>query len=67
MFLDIESIEHCMQFLNRVDLKGGEVPAFVNVTNRLHHARTALLQEQENAAVERILQSREEAPAPPTE
>jgi hypothetical protein len=32
-----ELIETNLEFLKRVDLKGIEVPAFVNLTNALHH------------------------------
>lgn len=48
--LDRQTIENCLQFLNRCDLKGGEVPAFVEVTNRLHHLRNARLAEEAAAA-----------------
>lgn len=47
---DRASIENCLSFLNRTDLKGGEVPAFVDVTNRLHHIRNALIADEEAAA-----------------
>ena len=52
--LDRQSVENCIQFLNRCDIKGGEVPAFVDLTNRLHHLRNAHL-------------AAESAPPPPAE
>lgn len=44
--LDRQSIENCLQFLNRCDIKGAEVPAFVDLTNRLHHLRSVRLAEE---------------------
>lgn len=43
MSLDRQSIENCLTFLGRCDLKGAEVPAFADLTNKLHHARNELL------------------------
>ena len=31
-----QQINNCLAFLNRADIKGGEVPAFVEVVNALH-------------------------------
>lgn len=56
--LDLRSIENCLQFLNRTDIKGAEVPAFVDVTNRLHHLRNARLAE------EQAQQQKQDAPTP---
>lgn len=48
--LDRQTIEHCLEFLGRADLKGREVPAFVNVSNRLNHLHEARLAEEKAAA-----------------
>ena len=37
-----ELIETNLEFLKRVDLKGVEVPAFVNLTNALHMLHNAI-------------------------
>lgn len=62
--LDIPNIENCLQFLNRVDLKGAEVPAFVDLTNRLHHLRSARIQEQQVAAA-KVQEKAERKARPP--
>lgn len=46
--LDVPTIENALTFLTRCDLKGGEVPAFVQVTNALHAERIRLTEEAVN-------------------
>ena len=46
--LDVPTIENALTFLTRCDLKGGEVPAFVQVTNALHAERIRLTEEAAN-------------------
>lgn len=41
--LSIQSIETILFFLGRADLKGNEVPAFVNVSNELQALRAQQL------------------------
>lgn len=48
--LDRQSVENCLTFLNRTDIKGAEVPAFVDLTNRLHHIRNALVADEAAAS-----------------
>lgn len=58
--LDVPTIENALTFLTRCDLKGGEVPAFVQVTNALHAERIRL----NEAAVLSALPA-PQSPAPP--
>ena len=65
--LDRASIEDCLEFLGRADLKGREVAAFVNVTNRLHHLREVRLAEEKaaaDAAANPPIESTAETPLP---
>lgn len=57
--LDIQTIDDCLGFLNRTPLNGSEVPAFVNLTNRLHYLRAHLVSEAEK-------EKTAAPPAPPT-
>jgi hypothetical protein len=40
--LDVATINDCLTFLSRTELRGNEVPAFTNVVSRLQYLREEL-------------------------
>lgn len=47
--MNLQQITACLEFLKRADLKGAEVPAFVDVNNALQELYQAEVKKQQDA------------------